>query len=108
MNLADIIISRSGAMTITEVAITGKPAIFIPFPFATENHQEYNARVLVDAGAAKIILDKDLNASTLSKTLNEILKDKTELIKMGQNAQKVAIENVEDKIYTEIKKLVKL
>lgn len=49
MNLADIIISRSGAMTITEVAKTGKPAIFIPFPFATENHQEYNARVLENA-----------------------------------------------------------
>ena len=57
MNLADIIISRSGAMTITEVAITGKPAIFIPFPFATENHQEYNAKVLENVGAAKIILD---------------------------------------------------
>lgn len=108
MNLADIIISRSGAMTITEIAITGKPAIFVPFPFATENHQEYNARVLADVGAAKIILDKDLNADTLSKTLNEMLKDKNDLLKMGQNASKVAINNVEQKIYEEIKKLVKL
>ena len=61
MNLADIIVARSGAMTITEVAKLGKPAIFIPFPFATENHQEYNAKVLANVGAAKIILDKDLN-----------------------------------------------
>ena len=106
MNLADIIISRSGAMTITEIAITAKPAIFVPFPFATENHQEYNARVLVNAGAAKIILDKDLNAESLTNTLKEMLKDKTGLLKMGQNAEKVAIENVEEKIYEEIKKLI--
>ena len=107
MNLADIIISRSGAMTINEIAITGKPAIFIPFPFATENHQEYNAKVLVNVDAAKMILDKELNAESLSKTLNEMLKDKNKLIKMGQNARKVAINNVEEKIYTEIKRLIK-
>ena len=58
--VTDVVISRSGAMTITEVAVTGKPAIFIPFPFATENHQEYNARVLEKIGAAKILLNKDL------------------------------------------------
>jgi len=104
MNLADIIISRSGAMTITEVAITGKPAVFVPFPFATENHQEYNARVLVNANAAKIILDKDLNAESLSNTLNEMLKDKAGLLKMGQNAEKIAIKDVEDKIYEEIRR----
>lgn len=107
MNLADIIISRSGAMTINEIAITGKPAIFIPFPFATENHQEYNARVLVNIDAAKMILDKDLNAESLSKTLKEMLKDKNQLIKMGQNASSVAINNVEEKIYAEIEKKVK-
>ncbi len=108
MNLADIIISRSGAMTINEIAITGKPAIFVPFPFATENHQEYNARVLVNIGAAKIILDKDLNADILSTTLNEMLKDKSKLLKMGDNAKKVEIKDVEEKIYEEIKELVKL
>ncbi len=108
MNLADIVISRSGAMTITEIAKCGKPAIFIPFPFATENHQEYNAKVLENVEAAKIILDKDLNVETLSNTLNEMLKDKVKLLEMGKNAEKVAINDVEDKIYEEIKKLVKL
>ncbi len=107
MNLSDIIISRSGAMTITEIARCGKPAIFIPFPHATENHQEYNAKVLKNVGAAEIILDKDLNKQTLSNTLNDLLKDKNALIKMGQNAEKVAIPNVEERIYEEIKKLVK-
>lgn len=107
MNLADIIVSRSGAMTITEVAKCGKPAIFIPFPFATENHQEYNARVLKDVGAARIILDKDLNKETLINALNEMLKDKYKLEKMGQNAEKIAIQDVEDRIYKEIEKLIK-
>lgn len=46
INIADVVVARSGAMTITEIAKVGKPAIFIPFPYATENHQEYNARVL--------------------------------------------------------------
>ena len=107
MNISDIIVSRSGAMTITEIAKIGKPAIFIPFPFATENHQEYNAQVLEKVGAAKIILDKDLNAQSLSNTIEEMLKDKSNLEKMGQNAKKVSINHVEDKIYEEIEKVIK-
>ena len=107
MNIADIIVSRSGAMTITEIAKIGKPAIFVTFQFATENHQEYNARVLEKVEAAKIILDKDLNAAKLSDTIEEMLKDKAKLEKMGQNAKKVSINNVEDKIYEEIEKVIK-
>jgi len=74
MNFADLIIARSGAMTITEVSTVGKPAIFIPFPFATENHQEYNAKVLENADAAKIILDKDLSKDTLNNSILEIIR----------------------------------
>ena len=106
MNLADLIVARSGAMTITEVAIVGKPAIFIPFPFATENHQEYNAKVLESAGAAKIILDKDLNADDLNKKILEIVEDKNLQKQMGDLALESAIQNVEDKIYEEIKLLI--
>ena len=108
MNLADVIVSRSGAMTITEVAIAEKPAVFIPFPFATENHQEYNARVLEKVGAAKIILDKDLKSEVLEKTLNELVQDKETLSKMGENAKKAKTDNVEEKIYEEIKALIKV
>ena len=88
LNLADLIVSRSGAMTITEVAKCGKPAIFIPYPYATENHQEYNAKVLEKAGAAKIILNKDLSTDKLNKTIIEIIKDKEKLKQMGKNAEK--------------------
>lgn len=107
MNISDVIVSRSGAMTITEVAKLGKPAIFIPFPFATENHQEYNAKVLANVGAAKIILDKDLDALILSETLENIVNDKEKLKEMGEKAKTVSIENVEEKIYEEIKKVIK-
>jgi len=105
MNLADLIIARSGAMTITEVANVGKPAIFIPFPFATENHQEYNAKVLANVGAAKIILDKDLNKDILNSSILDIINDKEKMKKMGKNAEKIAINDVEDRIYEEIKKI---
>lgn len=106
MNISDLVVSRSGAMTISEVAITGKPAIFIPYPFATENHQEYNAKVLVNAGAAKLILDKDLNSEILGNTIEMIIGDKQELEKMSENSQKVSIQNVEEKIYNEIKQVI--
>ena len=107
MNLSDLIISRSGAMTITEVAIVGKPAIFIPFPFATENHQEYNAKVLANVGAAKIILDKDLNKEILNENILKIIENKEKMLEMGKNAEKIAINDVEERILEEIKRIIK-
>ncbi len=103
MNIADLVVCRSGAMTITEISVVGKPAIFIPFPYATENHQEYNAKVLENVGAARIILNKDLNSEILGNTINEIVNNKILMQEMSKNANKVAMKNVEDKIYNEIK-----
>ena len=104
MNIADLIVSRSGAMTVTEIENVGKPAIFIPFPYAAENHQEYNARALEKKNAAKVILDKNLTAEALNATINELTKDRKLLKQMGNNAHQMAIQNVEDKIYKEITK----
>ena len=103
MNIVDLVVCRSGAMTITEIANVGKPAIFIPFPFATENHQEYNARVLEKVGSAKIILDKNLTSNVLNDEIQNMVKDREKLNKMGENAHKVSIKDVEEKIYNEIK-----
>lgn len=105
MNVVDLVVCRSGAMTITEISIVGKPAIFIPFPFATENHQEYNARVLEKVGAAEIILDKELNADILDKKIKEIVISKEKVTKMGEKANKCATKNATDKIYQEVKKV---
>lgn len=106
MNCADLVICRSGAMTITEISKIGKPAIFIPFPYATENHQEYNARVLEKVGAAKILLDKELTAEGLNKMVYSMIKDPYKLVKMGERAEKNSIGNVESLIYREIKKVL--
>lgn len=106
LNAVDVIISRSGAMSITEISTVGKPAIFIPFPYAAENHQEYNARVLEKAKAAKVILDKALTATYLNQEVEDLIKDPQKMENMGINARKIAMDHVEDKIYEEIKKIV--
>lgn len=106
MNCVDLVVSRSGAMTITEISIVGKPSIFIPFPYATENHQEYNAKVLEKVGAAKIILDAKLDDNILNSTINEIISDKEKMCRMSENAHAVEIKNVEDKIYVELCKIL--
>lgn len=106
MNIADIVLCRSGAMTITEIATVGKPAIFVPLPFAAENHQEYNAKVLVKEEAARILRDEDLNETSLNLTIQELIEDPEHLKKMGENAKKIQISNVTDKIYKEIEPLI--
>ena len=102
MNIVDLVVARSGAMTVTEIENVGKPAIFIPFPYAAENHQEYNARALENKDAAKVILDKNLTAEALNAKINELTRDRKKLEQMGNNARKMAIQNVEEKIYKEI------
>lgn len=102
LNLADLVVARSGAMTITEISRCHKPAIFIPFPFATENHQEYNAKALEKVGAAKIILDRDLTFEVLNDSINGIVNDKEKMKLMGEKAANIEIKNVEEKIYTKI------
>ncbi len=107
MNTVDILVARSGAMTITEVAIVGKPAIFIPLPSNSANRQIDNANILAKLGAAKIILNDELNGSVLEENILDMIKDKNELIKMGKRAKTIAKYNVEERIYEEIKKIVK-
>ena len=103
LNISDLAVSRSGAMAITELEKIGTPAIFIPFPFAAENHQEYNARALEKEGAAKVILDKDLNYEILDKTILDIISDKSTLEKMSKNIAKLSVKKPEDLIYKELK-----
>lgn len=102
MNLADLVIARSGAMTITEISNIGKPAIFIPLPNVSHNHQEYNAKVLADIGAAEIIQNQDLTDNLLNNTINRLINNKEKLQRMGETANKISINNVEDRIYQEI------
>lgn len=100
--VADICITRAGAMTISELSLAHKPSILIPLPSAAENHQFFNAKVLENANAARIIEQKDLTEESLNKAVEEIIKDNN-IEKMEQNASKVIVQNVEDKIYNCIK-----
>ena len=106
MNIADLIVCRSGAMTITEVSIVGKPAIFIPLPSMSANRQEDNALVLKRIGAAKMILNKDVNGTNLASEIDDIIYDANELEEMGKVANSIAPHNVEEKIYKEIRNVV--
>jgi len=71
---ADMVICRAGAMTVSEVAAVGIPAIFIPLPGAIDDHQTANARYLTEAGAGILLTQKDLNASTLAMHITEAIK----------------------------------
>ena len=106
LNICDLVVSRSGAMTITEIEKVGKAAIFIPFPYAAENHQEYNARALEKAGCAKVIIDKDLNSQLLDNEIKELVKDNNTLKNMDKISNSLSINNVEDRIYVEIRSVV--
>jgi len=103
MNISDLFICRSGAMTINEVSIVGKPAIFIPLPGVSQNHQEYNAKVLESIGAAKILLNKDLENTDLNKYVEDIIYNKETLEKMGRKAKQVSNTDALEKIYEEIR-----
>lgn len=106
-NVASLCITRSGAMTINELAVCEKPSILVPFPYATENHQLYNAKVLENAGASEIILEKDLNEDLLYEKINSIISDENKLKLMGLNASKVLKLDTEKIIYDLIKDAVR-
>ena len=87
--ISDLIISRSGAMTISEISLFGIPAILIPYPHAAANHQFYNGKLLSDNGAGIIIEEKKLSVSTLSKEVLDLIKDEHKLEQMALNSRKL-------------------
>ena len=107
INICDLVICRSGAMTVTEIANCSKPAIFIPLPSYSANRQEDNARVLEKLGAAKVILNNELTAEKLSNEIKEIIFDNSKIQQMGKNANQIAVDNVEEKIYNELIQILK-
>lgn len=105
----DMCITRAGAMTITELALTRKPAILIPLPTAAENHQYYNAKVMENFGAGKILEQKDLTAKLLDETIKEMLQaDHLEQMEqaMNQHIEQIVPKEVENKIYKCIENVV--
>lgn len=87
---ADIIVCRSGAMTISEIAAAGLPSILIPFPFAIDDHQTANAQYLVEANAGILIKQEQLNAEILSQKIKQLSEDSMALDKMRVAARNCA------------------
>lgn len=105
MNASDVCVCRSGAITVSELCALSKPAILIPSPNVTNNHQEYNARALSDNGAAITILEKDFNKDSLKNALESILSDDEKNIEMQNNSRKISSVNALDIIYIKMKEL---
>jgi UDP-N-acetylglucosamine--N-acetylmuramyl-(pentapeptide) pyrophosphoryl-undecaprenol N-acetylglucosamine transferase len=82
LTIADLVVSRAGATGLAEITASGLAAILVPYPYATDNHQEYNARSLEENGAAKVILDQDLTANSLVSVIEELLTDEQQLEQM--------------------------
>ncbi len=103
---ADLVISRAGAMTVTEMARMKKPCIMIPSPYVAENHQYKNAKVLADADAIVLIEEKELENISIAEKTEKLLSDSQKLKKMSVNISKFAGEDACELIYREIKGLV--
>lgn len=86
LSAADLAVSRAGAIGLAELMVKGIPAILIPYPYATANHQEFNARALEAAGAALVILDKELQGEVLLKKIEAMLSAAVNLQQMHQAA----------------------
>ena len=103
MAAADLVVCRAGAMTCAELAALGRPSILIPYPHAAGDHQTYNARALVNAGAAILCQDSRLSPEFLAESLPDLLTNRSRLDSMGAAAAKLARPNAArdicDKLY---------
>lgn len=99
MAAADLVVSRCGAMTLSELPAMGKPAILVPSPYVAENHQYYNAMSLVERGAAACIEEKDLTDERLWDTIKEIALDSGRLARMSVAAAAAAVPDAGDRIW---------
>jgi UDP-N-acetylglucosamine--N-acetylmuramyl-(pentapeptide) pyrophosphoryl-undecaprenol N-acetylglucosamine transferase len=101
--MSDLVISRSGASTVAELAVCGKAALLIPYPYAAHNHQFINAKKLVDLGAAKMILDRELSGEVIAQAILNLYDHPQELARMEESIRRVgrprAAEEIVDHCY---------
>ncbi len=104
-DVADLIITRAGAGTISELCIKGLPAILVPFPHAADDHQTFNAKALEEKKAAVMIKDSDLTGQVLKETLENLIKNKERLDQMAEILKQFAIPDADEKIAKHILKI---
>lgn len=103
---AHLVICRAGASTVSELMALGKPAIFVPFPFAVNNHQELNARYVADVGGGEVILEKDLSGALLADRLNYYAEHPEALADMAKQTLAHARPNAAEVIVDQCREMV--
>ena len=107
MAAADLILCRAGASTLAELTYMGKPAIIVPSPNVTNNHQEKNARVLEKAGGAKVLLEGQFDAESMLADIKELLDDENKLQEMSQVMAALSVKDACDKICDTVLELLR-
>lgn len=102
LSCADVVISRSGALAVSEIAVCGTPSILIPSPNVTGNHQMYNAKAIADKGGAVILEEENLSGESLIESIVNLENDKEALNEMSIKAKECAPLDASDIIYYNI------
>lgn len=95
---ADLLITRAGATTLSEIAVLGKAAILIPYPYAADNHQEKNGHYYVSGGGAVQFCEKDLSTAQLGETILGLVHNEQKLVEMGTAMQRLAFPDAAERI----------
>lgn len=104
---ADLVVCRAGASSLSEIQALGKPSILVPYPYAAENHQYYNAKTMSDRDAAILIEEKDFTGERLLSEVEKLLSKPERFKKMGENARAMAILDASQRITECVCKIVK-
>ena len=102
----DLLVTRAGASTMSEILSLGLPSIFIPSPYVANNHQYYNALEIKNNNAGELIEEKELTSKKLDNMINKVLFDETKYKEMKKNLKKMSIDNSSEIIYKKIKDLI--
>ena len=107
MVAADLILCRGGASTVSELTALGKPAVMVPSPYVTNNHQEKNCRILERHGGAVVMLEPELTGEKLYETVQRILSDGETLASMGRGMASLGITDATERIYATVMEICK-
>lgn len=103
---ADLTVCRSGASTVGEIAVAGLPAVFVPYPYATHDHQRYNAQYLVDGGAALMLEDNGLGNGKLSQAMLGVMQNKEQLKAMAEASRKLGVRDAAARVVSVLREVI--
>jgi UDP-N-acetylglucosamine--N-acetylmuramyl-(pentapeptide) pyrophosphoryl-undecaprenol N-acetylglucosamine transferase len=103
---ADLVVCRSGATTVAELTVLGKPAILVPYPFAADDHQRANAEVVAEQGAGVLLLDRDCTSERLAETVIDLARDRARLQKMGEAARRLGVPDAAARVVATCREVV--